>query len=126
MKIEIQTSQISEQYIKDTFSQYTEVYQMPKLIKGRCIFHMYPYQDTTNEDGSLVGYNDAMLFNLHIYDIENMNVWKTSNKDSLDIDVPCKIRIFKDLSTMVVIDGGVELHSFQAFEVCKIGKYDRI
>ena len=125
MKIEIPISKVSEQYIKDTLSRYIEIEDMPKQITGRCIFHMYPYQDTTDENGGLVGYQDAILFNLHIYDIDNMTVWKTSNKDSLDIDVPCKTRIFKDLSTMVVIDGGVKLHSFQAFEVCRIGKYNR-
>ena len=126
MKIEIPISKISEQYIKDTFNKYTKIDTMPKRVTGRCIFHMYPYQDTTNEDGSLQGYQDAMLFNLHIYDTGNMTVWETSCKDALDIDIPCNVRVFKDLSTMVVIDGGVELHSFQAFEVCRIGKYDRI
>lgn len=125
MKIEIPITQQSEEFIRKTFKGYKEIEKIPDVINGRCIIHMYPYRDTVEEDGSLSGYIDAMFCELHIYDCNNSTVFKTKHIDALIINTISSIKIFKDLSTMVVIDGGVELHSSQAFEVCPIGYYDK-
>lgn len=91
------------------FKDYKEVKKPIEEIKGRCIIHIYPKKDTYEEDGELYGYYDALLCEMHIYDCNNEIVYKTKYHDSIYLDVPIGTRIFKDLSTMLVIDGGIIL-----------------
>lgn len=92
----------SEQLIKDTFSRYTEVNKYVPSA-GATIIHMYPVEDTKNpETGELNGYIDALLCDVHVYDIERKTVYKTKNKDGMDfLYLHGNVKIFKDGSTMV-------------------------
>ncbi|WP_133065299.1 hypothetical protein [Virgibacillus profundi] len=87
---------------------YTEIYQISEQIKNP-IMHMYPIKDTYDPDGGLSGYIDALFFKMNVYDTENMTVYKDENLH--DGILPFKelnvsqIKIFKDLSTMIVLRG---------------------
>lgn len=116
-KIEIPLHNKSEQYLREILAEYKETKELPSIIKGRCIIHMYPYEDTYEDDGCLVGYIDAIHCELHIYDIENKTVYKTKMHDEIRVDVPCRVRIFKDLSTMLIFDTPVSFNNWHSFEV---------
>lgn len=99
----------SVEYLQKVFKDYKEVNKPIEEIKGRCIIHIYPKRDTYEENGELSGFCDALLCEMHVYDCKNKLVYKTQNHDSVYLGVPSETRIFKDLSTMLVIDGGVQL-----------------
>jgi hypothetical protein len=124
MKIEIPIAKESEAYMQRVLSQYKEVNQMPSRITGRTVIHMYPQRDTRriDDEGKLDGFIDAYLCELHIYDIENQTVFKSRGwNDEVDLtNVPSRIRIFKDLSTMITIDTPVRLLNCQSFIVSKL------
>lgn len=111
MHLEVPHTHYTDEYLRDVFSPYTEIDKMPEYIEGRCIIHMYPVEDSYDKDGNLRSYCDAYLCHVHIYDVQNLTVFKTIRRhDEIDIEVPCCVRVFKDLSTMVVIrKGGVRL-----------------
>ncbi|WP_029517984.1 hypothetical protein [Paenibacillus polymyxa] len=104
MKLEVDITKNSEEYIKETFSSYEEIFESPKAIMNRCVIHIYPHEDTSSEDGVLNGYTDALNFKVHIYDTGNNTVYKTKFHDQIDSNLPCRTRIFKDLSTMIIYD----------------------
>lgn len=108
-EIKIPIEQESIEYLEKVFKDYKEVNKPIEEIKGRCIIHIYPVEDTYNSKGELRGYCDAILCDMHVYDCKNEIVYKTNNHDSVSINAPCQTRIFKDLSTMLIIDGGVQL-----------------
>jgi len=108
-ELRVQIEQESVDYLKTVFDDYIEVYNPIEEIQGRCIIHIYPKHDTYNIEGELNGYIDAILCDMHIYDLNNKVVYKTRYHDSILLNVPCETRIFKDLSTMLIIDGGVEI-----------------
>lgn len=97
----------SKQYIEETLSRYTEVYEMKHIENP--IIHMYAKEDTLNEDGELNGYNDSLFFECHLYDTKKMEVYKTGNKDSLWFGEgvqPSNVKLFKDGSTLVHLRNG--------------------
>ena len=108
-ELRVLIEQESVDYLKEVFKEYKEVDKPLYEIKGRCIIHIYPKKDTYEEDGELYGYCDALLCEMHIYDCNNELVYKTQNHDSVYLDVPSGTRIFKDLSTMLIIDGGITI-----------------
>ena len=108
-ELKVQIEQESVDYLQEVFKEYKEVDKPLYEIKRRCIIHIYPKKDTYEEDGELYGYCDALLCDIHIYDCDNKLFYKTQNHDSVYLDVPSGTRIFKDLSTMLIIDGGVTL-----------------
>ena len=106
----------SQQYLDEIFLDYVEVNSLPKELYGRTILHLYPVRDTDNGK-ELDGFVDALFFDLHIYNCETMTVYKTDCKDQIRIDVPCATRIFKDGSTMIIIDSPVAIHLFQSVDI---------
>ncbi|MED3562382.1 hypothetical protein [Bacillus xiapuensis] len=108
VKNEVELHQNSVDYVKEVFSMYTEVYDLNKHIKNP-IIHIYPVEDTYDQNGELNGYIDALFFKMNIYDTENMTVYKSEKLhdgilpfDNLHVS---QIKIFKDLSTMIVLRG---------------------
>ena len=105
-ELKVQIEQESVDYLQEVFKEYKEVDKPLHEIKRRSIIHIYPKKDTY---GELYGYCDALLCEMHIYDCEKQLVYKTNNHDSVYLDVPSGTRIFKDLSTMLIIDGGITI-----------------
>lgn len=115
MKIEIPLSEHSKRIIKETFSKYEESTKIPKVLYGRTIIHMYPLEDTIDYTGESIGYEDALLFHFNIYDTTNQRVYKRIGMfDEFVIEVPCRIRSFKDLSTMIIIDKNISIGGSQS------------
>lgn len=121
MKIEIPISLESQKYVDYLTKTYTETDEVPKRINGRTLIHIYPKEDTI-EDGSddSHGFVDAFNCEIHIYNTENMTVFKTKRHDQVEMSVPCNVRIFKDLSTMLIIDTPVTFGLYQSLEVRKV------
>jgi hypothetical protein len=124
VKNEIEIHEKSVEYIRETLSNYTEVYELDKNIKNP-IIHMYPVEDTIDEEGNLNGYIDALFFRIHIYDPEKGTVYK-GNKlhdgivpfENLHIS---QIKIFKDLSTLICLNGIYNISvSFAAVDITKV------
>ncbi len=121
VKIELPIHNESVEYLELlALDDYEQINELPENIEGRCVIHMYPYEDTNNGTEGGNGFIDAFNCELHIYDEENKTVFKTKRHDQIDVKVPCKVRVFKDLSTMLIIDTPVRLFNGQSFEVCKL------
>jgi hypothetical protein len=120
MKIEVTHHKDSEYLINQTFEMYAETNEFPYTIEGRCIIHLYPESDTITDDG-LEGYQDAMNCKLAIFDCERRVVYYSKRMhDSVFLLVPSSVKVFKDLSTMIIIDGGVNLSRGQGIIVDKM------
>ena len=121
MKIEVQLSAKSQEHIDFLIKAYKEVYECPKQINGRTLIHIYPKSDTINDnDGHSSGFYDAINCEVHIYNTDNMTVFKTKHHDQIELEVPCRTRIFKDLSTMLLIDCPVTFGNCQSLEERKV------
>lgn len=121
MKIEVTLHKKSEKQIKDTLSSYSEADSIPfQLIIERCIIHMYPYEDTMQEDGELNGYADALNFEAHIYDTKKKTVYKSKFHDAIFIDAFSEVKYFKDLSTMIIFDKPIEIMMGKGIHISKI------
>jgi len=121
MKMEVELSKKSQEYIDFLTENYTQIFECPKQITGSTLIHIYPMKDTLNdesEDSS--GFEDALNCEIHIYDKDNRTVFVTKTHDQIEVEVPCNIRIFKDLSTMLIIDTPVRFGMFQSLEVRKV------
>jgi len=103
----------SEEYIKNTLSEYKQVEKLPFQINGRTIIHLYATSDTMDSSGELQGFVDALLFTMRVYMCTTMTYWEVENRDGLELFVPAGIRIFKDGSTMIIIDSPITLDIFQ-------------
>lgn len=120
MKIEIAHSKDSEDYIKEALLCYTEISDKIESVKGRALIHMYPYEDTMiNGANNLNGFIDAYLCEVHVYDVVNKTVYKYKYSDEINFDVKCSTRIFKDLSTMIIIDEPIDIMYGSAIFVYK-------
>ena len=121
----IETSTKSKEYIEETFSRYTLI-PVPDsfkfvigLNKERHILHLYPIGDTMNDDNNdLMGYEDALLFDVHFYNVENKTKFVIKGRDQivLNINRSC-VRIFKDGSTMIIIDRPIKVEVYQSMEI---------
>ena len=113
----------SIEYIDEVFSQYKEVeYDTSKVITNP-IVHIYPIEDTYDENGELHGFIDALLVNMDIYDTKNKTFMKIKYRDELlmnETDRPTGIRIFKDGSTMIIMRGKYQFGSGQSVSVYKV------
>ena len=124
IKNEIELHQESVDYAKRVLGGYLEVQHLEEVLNNP-ILHIYPIEDTHDKDGNLDGYIDALFCNIHIYDTENRRVLKRSKlydgiipQGNLSIS---QIKIFKDLSTMIVLHGKHRVNGcFQAFEISKL------
>lgn len=124
MKIEVPISKDSEEYISKVFSAYEEVDEPITEINRKCVLHLYPKEDTViegedNLKGNLKGFIDSMLCELHVYDVGNGKVYKHRYCDGLFINgvLSQSTRIFKDLSTMVIISEPVDISYYTSVEV---------
>jgi hypothetical protein len=122
IKNEIELHQKSVEYIKETLGQYTEVDSLDTVENP--IIHIYPIKDTYDKDGELDGYIDALFFEAHIYDTKNMKVCKSKKlHDGImpfaDLFIP-QIKVFKDLSTMIVLHGKYNIGRYTAMSIGKV------
>ncbi|MBA2176875.1 hypothetical protein H0266_18505 [Halobacillus locisalis] len=111
--------QRSEEYLKDVFSAYSDGGELPLFhtLSGRTIIHLYPVADTVDEHGELIGLVDALFFEVNIYNVETMTFWSTTSKDEIDLGIPCKARIFKDGSTVLIINRDIKIMDTQSLTV---------
>lgn len=120
MKIEIPISRDSEQYITKIFAQYEQVYKPIKHIKEKCVLHLYPKEDTMIKGkDNITGYIDSMLFELYVFDVAERKVYKHKFCDAINVNgvLSQQVKIFKDLSTMIVIEEPVKINYYKAVEV---------
>lgn len=122
IKNEINLHEKSIDYIKESLGQYSEVDNMS--IVENPIIHLYPKKDTYTEDGELTGFIDSLFFEAHIYNTKNMTVWKSCKlHDGIipfdDINVS-QIKVFKDLSTMIVLRGKYNVSPNTAISIGKV------
>lgn len=112
----IKLSKQSEQYIRETLDKYKPVDGLPADFTGRTILHLYPTQDTMQENG-LVGFEDALMFDIKVYVPKRKVVYTVEWRDQVELKVPADIRIFKDGSTMIIIDKPFTFGYYQSLEV---------
>lgn len=109
----------SKEYLETVFNSYTEKEYTNQVIDNPVI-HMYATHDTYNER-ELFGYADSLFCEVHVYDVKNDYKYTFENKDGISLshaDV-YQVRIFKDGSTMIMLNGSHELEVFQALELFK-------
>ena len=88
------------------YGQYTESDEaIPRFFPKGVVLHLHPDEDTLDENDQLNGYEDSVLCTLKVYDQATKVVYSVKNRDCITLDptVHSFIRIFKDLSTMVVV-----------------------
>jgi len=120
MKIEVPISEDSQEYARKVLSQYEEVTEPIKEIESRCVLHLYPNHDTMiDEIDEITGYIDALFCELHVYDVQNRKVYKHKYCDGVITNgvLNQSTRIFKDLSTMIIIEEPVKISYYTAVEV---------
>jgi hypothetical protein len=114
----IELHEKSLEYIEEAFKDYTEIFEdFPTLISGRTVIHLYPTQDTRDSSGELTGYNDALFFDAKIYLTEPKIFFTLSGRGELEIGIHVWTRIFKDRSTMIIIDEDFQLDIFQSLRL---------
>lgn len=87
----------------------------------RLIIHMYPEKDTYNIDsGELYGFSDSLFFRTIIYNTDNLKYYDYSLHDEIRLEVEHQIRIFKDGSTMIIINQPCIIGCGMSFAVYKI------
>lgn len=97
----------SKAMIGEIFGRYTPIDKLPDSITEKIVIHMYPTKDTLSDDPNVYdesGYDDALLFEAKFYLTESKRVYSIQSRDSIEVRVPAEVKIFKDGSTMVVIN----------------------
>lgn len=100
---EINLHKDSVDYLEEVFNRYSDGGLVGNNIVEKPIIHLYAKEDTTNVEGDLNGYDDALFFEAHIYDTKNEIKYTTRLHDSVDVgdtDI-WQVKIFKDGSTMM-------------------------
>lgn len=99
--------------------EYKLVKDCTNNIINHCIIHMYPYSDTYDESGELNGYADSLFFKAVVYNLDTMECCILTKKDAIEIDgIKTKIRIFKDMSTLIEFYEPIYVNKFgQCFEI---------
>ena len=116
----ITISKKSEKMITDTFNKYSynEKESCPKIFHNRIVIHIYPVGDTIEDDNNKAqGLEDSILFDVHIYDTIAFKKYIILNRDAILLEVPVETRIFKDLSTMYIIDEPCAFDIFQKITI---------
>lgn len=118
--MEIKLHENSKKYIIDTLSQYVEKQYNGEVIE-QPVVHMYAKSDTYDEDGTLNGYRDSLFCEVHVYDTKNDFKYVFINKDGVTLLHAniWQVRVFKDGSTMLILNGSHKLEVFQALELFK-------
>lgn len=102
---EIKLHENSKKYLSNVFKDYKEVKEYTSH-NGTTVIHMYPKYDTwdLNTD-ELEGYIDAMLCEVHIYNLTDMTVYKSKYHDAIYFtNISVSTKVFKDFSTMITIN----------------------
>lgn len=124
MRMEVPISKDSEDYIMRVLKDYNSVDDRIQQIEGRCLIHLYPKEDTMiNGKDELHGYIDAMLCEMYVYDTKRMEKYYYGWVDQVDSEVPCRVRVFKDLSTMLIFDKPIDILYGSSTTVTKKGEY---
>ncbi len=82
--------------------------------KFSCVIHMYALSDTTDGEGDLLGYNDALFFRAVIYNEDKKEYFVTTgrpldNINSWGSSIGFQIRMFKDQSMMLIMERPVSV-----------------
>ncbi len=87
-------------------AKYKSIDKPLDVYSHKSLLHIYPTADTYDKDGKLNGYRDSLFFELHVYNVNTMTVYKTENKDGVNFDnIPIRgVRVFKDGSFIVMIN----------------------
>ena len=123
--MDVKLTETSTGMIKDIFARYKKAEgDLPDGLTGRTIFHIYAKSDTINQDGDLEGFEDSLFFTLKVFNMVSMSYWEVRNRDSVELDrygfaIGADIRIFKDGSTMIIVDGDIEICWYQAVEISR-------
>ena len=113
---EVKISEKSKKMIEETFSMYENLeWDWFEILKfnNRVILHIYPENDTINDkDEESTGFVDCLEFKLKIFDCKHRKCYET-HCDSICIDdiKYSSIKVFKDQSTMIIIEPSCEIHS---------------
>ena len=107
----------SKKMIDETFNMYeTRKWDWYDVLKfnNRVILHLYPENDTINDnDDESTGYIDGLEFKLKVFDCKDRKCYETYC-DSICFDDAfqyTRIKVFKDQSTMIIIEQPCEIHS---------------
>lgn len=109
-------TQKAKEYVDEVFSHHEETDRLPAVLEGRTVFHLYPVADTMHGD-ELEGYRDALFFDVHVYMCDDEKKYVIECRDEIGFQVPCRVRIFKDASTMITVDGAITMDTFQAMTI---------
>lgn len=124
IKRQIHLNKKSRHYLNE-LEKYEEVDTLPSVLYGRTIFHIYPKRDTLNR-GISRGFEDAIESKVAIYNSqENKNTKYKSKRlhDEVASNAPVRIRIFKDLSTMLIIDVPIRVEFNQSINISEYESY---
>lgn len=124
----ITISKKSKKMIENIFSRYNynRKRKCPKIFNNGAIIHIYPTRDTLQDNGDIaLGYVDAILFDVHVYDTTKLEKYVISERDGILFEVLVETRIFKDLSTMYIINESFVLDIFKNIMIYPLGKKAR-
>lgn len=124
IKNEIEISSESEEYLKllddyERLDEFDELLSLDSLrLKGETFFHLYPVRDTLRQ-GKTTGYIQMLESRVVIYNADKKKIKFESRRlhDRIDLHVPAKISIFKDLSTMIEVAGDIVVELSQSIHV---------
>ncbi len=103
----------SRQVIEETFAMYKEEKDIPNVLYGRTIVHVYPTGDTFTKYGELEGYYQNLFFDMIIFNIhgKSMKMYRLQNKDAIftkNLKIT-NMSVFKDGAFCVTIESNVRL-----------------
>lgn len=99
----------SEQVIKETLALYTDGGKCPSVLRGNTIIHLYPQEDTYDDEGNLNGYYQNLFFNLVVFNDYKgvLKSYQIGKRDAVFTD-GCNINnlsVFKDGAFCVKLIG---------------------
>lgn len=106
----IKLQNASYEIINSIYNRYKRVHWNNKKSIFNPIIHIKSSGDTILEDESLDGYEDSLLFTIHVFDLNNDTMMTLYNRDEIDfvnskeLDIKF-IRVFKDGSTLLRLSG---------------------
>jgi len=99
----------SLEYIKSVFGGYTKTNTLPSVVEN-VVIHMYPKEDTTPNDEDVNGYMDAIFAKVKIYMPKIKKVFIVQRLcDAIFVEKGSNVRIFKDGSTCISVDGKLNI-----------------
>lgn len=116
MTQQVEITEQMQSYIDTVLAEYVPVEslkEVPEIFTGRTILHLYPTHDTGEE-----GYCDGLFFTVKLYHCDSKRVWCIDGRDQVELNVDApRVRVFKDGSTMLIIDRPVSIRIGQSLEV---------